>query len=98
MEPQLTPNKDVWRPFRCHILIRQHQLSAMNGSTAGVRLESAKKGTLIAESSHADLERTLLFNLRGAFVLTLQSKSVLPAWQKIILPTTQCYSISCRLA
>jgi len=33
--------------------------------------------TLIAESSHADLERTMLFNLRGAFVSTLQAKAVL---------------------
>ncbi|MGB7846077.1 MAG: TolC family protein, partial [Candidatus Acidiferrum sp.] len=39
--------------------------------------ESAKKGTLIAESSHADLDRTLLFNLRGAFVSTLQAKAML---------------------
>jgi cobalt-zinc-cadmium efflux system outer membrane protein len=42
-----------------------------------LRLESAQKGTLIAESNHADLERTLLFNLRGAFVATLQAKAVL---------------------
>jgi cobalt-zinc-cadmium efflux system outer membrane protein len=40
-------------------------------------LESAKKGTLIAESSHADMERTLLFNLRSAFVTALQAKAVL---------------------
>ncbi|MGC1645598.1 MAG: TolC family protein, partial [Candidatus Sulfotelmatobacter sp.] len=42
-----------------------------------LRLESAKKGTLIAESSQTDLERTLLFNLRSAFVSTLQAKAVL---------------------
>ncbi len=42
-----------------------------------LRLESAKKATLIAESSHADVERTLLFNLRGAFVSALQAKAVL---------------------
>ncbi len=42
-----------------------------------MRLESAKKATLIAESSHSDLERTLLFNLRSAFVSTLQAKAVL---------------------
>ena len=40
-------------------------------------MESAKKGTLIAESSHADLERTMLFNLRSAFVTALQGKAVL---------------------
>jgi cobalt-zinc-cadmium efflux system outer membrane protein len=42
-----------------------------------LRLESAKKATLIAESSHANLQRTLLFNLRGVFVATLQAKAVL---------------------
>jgi cobalt-zinc-cadmium efflux system outer membrane protein len=42
-----------------------------------LRLESARNGTLIAESSHADVERTLLFNLRGAFVSALQAKAVL---------------------
>jgi cobalt-zinc-cadmium efflux system outer membrane protein len=42
-----------------------------------LRLKSAKKATLIAESSHADLERTLLFNVRSAFVSTLQAKAVL---------------------
>ena len=42
-----------------------------------LRLESAKKATGIAVSSHADMERTLLFNLRSAFVSTLQAKAVL---------------------
>jgi cobalt-zinc-cadmium efflux system outer membrane protein len=42
-----------------------------------LRLESAQNETAIATSEQADLERTLLFNLRGAFVQTLQAKSVL---------------------
>src|SRR5580692_10156948 len=42
-----------------------------------LRLESAQKATAIATSEQADLERTLIFNLRGAFVQTLQAKSVL---------------------
>ncbi len=42
-----------------------------------LRLESAQKATKIAVSSQADLERTLLFNLRMAFVQTLQEKAVL---------------------
>ena len=42
-----------------------------------LRLESAKEGTVIAVSSQNDLERNLLFNLRGAFVQTLQAKAVL---------------------
>ena len=41
-----------------------------------LRLESAQKATAIATSDQADLERTLLFSLRTAFVQTLQAKAV----------------------
>jgi cobalt-zinc-cadmium efflux system outer membrane protein len=71
------PSKSYWRPLAGafespsinYLHERQHKRE--------LRLESAKKGTLIAESSHADMERTMLFNLRGAFVSTLQAKAVL---------------------
>jgi len=74
---QIAPRNGVWRPFLgtfeypgiSYLEERRHKRE--------LRLESAKKGTLIAESSHADLERTMLFNLRGAFVSTLQAKAVL---------------------
>jgi outer membrane protein, heavy metal efflux system len=42
-----------------------------------LRLESAQNATGIAVSSQADLERSLLFNVRSAFVGTLQAKAVL---------------------
>ena len=42
-----------------------------------LRTESAKKGTAIAVSQQDDLERGLLYNLRSAFVQTLQAKAVL---------------------
>ncbi|MGA2673534.1 MAG: TolC family protein [Terracidiphilus sp.] len=42
-----------------------------------LRLQSAKEGTQIAGSEHEDLERNLLFDLRSAFVQTLQAKAVL---------------------
>ena len=41
-----------------------------------LRLDSAKEATGIAASNQADLERNLLFNLRSAFVATLQQKAV----------------------
>jgi cobalt-zinc-cadmium efflux system outer membrane protein len=74
---QITPDRGVWQPFTgtfetptiSYLHERQHKRE--------LRLESAKKGTRIAESSQADLERTILFNLRSAFVSTLQSKAVL---------------------
>jgi cobalt-zinc-cadmium efflux system outer membrane protein len=74
---QISPDKGVWRPFAgtfespgiSYLHERRHKRE--------LRLESAKKATLIAESSHADLVRTMLFNLRSAFVSTLQGKAVL---------------------
>lgn len=74
---QIAPDRGVWRPLAgtlespsiSYLHERQHKRE--------LRLESAKKGTLIAESSHSDLERTLLFSLRGTFVSTLQAKAVL---------------------
>jgi outer membrane protein, heavy metal efflux system len=42
-----------------------------------LRLESAQKATGIASSGRADLERTLIFDLRMAFVQTLQEKAIL---------------------
>jgi cobalt-zinc-cadmium efflux system outer membrane protein len=42
-----------------------------------LRLEGAKKSTDIAASAFTDQERNLIFNLRSAFVQTLQAKAVL---------------------
>jgi cobalt-zinc-cadmium efflux system outer membrane protein len=42
-----------------------------------LRRDSARKATDVAEANLADQERTLLFNLRNAFVQTLQAKAVL---------------------
>jgi cobalt-zinc-cadmium efflux system outer membrane protein len=74
---QISPYKGVWRPFAgtsespniSYLHERQHKRE--------LRLESAKKGTLIATSNHADMQRTMLFTLRSAFVSTLQAKAVL---------------------
>ena len=74
---QIAPSQGVWKPFAgtfespgiSYLHERQHKRE--------LRLESARKGTLIAESSHADLQRTLFYDLRGAFVSTLQAKAVL---------------------
>jgi outer membrane protein, heavy metal efflux system len=40
-----------------------------------LRLQSAKQGTEVAGSQHADLERSLIFELRSAFVQALQAKA-----------------------
>jgi outer membrane protein, heavy metal efflux system len=46
------------------------------GHKRELRLESAKEATEIAVSGQADLDRTLLFELRSAFVQTLQAKAI----------------------
>ncbi len=74
---QIAPSQGVWKPFAgtfetpslSYLHERKHKRE--------LRRESAEKATLIAESTHADLERTLLFNLRSAFVSILQAKAVL---------------------
>jgi len=74
---QIAPDRGVWRPLAgtfespniSYLHERQHKRE--------LRLESAKKGTLIAISSHDDMQRTMLFNLRSAFVSALQAKAVL---------------------
>jgi cobalt-zinc-cadmium efflux system outer membrane protein len=47
------------------------------GGKRELRRDSARQGTAIAESTLADQERNLLFNLRGAFVQALQAQAVL---------------------
>jgi cobalt-zinc-cadmium efflux system outer membrane protein len=56
-----------------------------------LRRDSARQATLIADFTSADQERNLLFNLRAAFVQTLQAKSVLRVarenlayWDKVL--------------
>jgi cobalt-zinc-cadmium efflux system outer membrane protein len=74
---QLSPYAGHWQPLAgvtkspgvSQLIERQHKRA--------LRLESAQKATDIATSGQADLERSLLFNLRGAFVQTLQAKAVL---------------------
>jgi cobalt-zinc-cadmium efflux system outer membrane protein len=74
---QLAPYKGVWQPFAGTQFVGTFSYLHERRRKRELRLESAKKGTLIAESSHADLERIMLFTLRGAFVSTLQAKAVL---------------------
>lgn len=74
---QIAPSGAGWRPFAgtlfspsvSYLHERQHKRE--------LRLLSAQKGTAIAISTQADLERNLIFNLRDAFVRVLLAKAVL---------------------
>jgi outer membrane protein, heavy metal efflux system len=73
---QIAPYRGVWQPLTgtdfsanfSYLHERQHKRE--------FRRDSAKEATGIAVSTQSDLERTLLFNLRSAFVQTLQQKAV----------------------
>jgi cobalt-zinc-cadmium efflux system outer membrane protein len=74
---QITRNAGVWRPFSgvvetpgiSYLHEREHKRE--------LRRDQARQSTSIAESSYQDEARTLMFNLRNAYVQTLQAKSVL---------------------
>jgi outer membrane protein, heavy metal efflux system len=74
---QIAPHDGVWKPFAGTFESPGISQLFERRNKRHLRLESAKKGTIIAESTHADLERSLLFNLRSAFVSVLEAKAVL---------------------
>jgi cobalt-zinc-cadmium efflux system outer membrane protein len=73
---QISRYKGIWQPFTgtqfssnfSYLHERQHKRE--------LRLESAQKATAITVSGQADLQRSLLFNLRMAFVQALQEKAI----------------------
>jgi len=74
---QIAPYQGVWRPFAGTELSTNFGYLHERQRKRELRLESAQKATGIAVDTYADLERTLLFELRGAFASTLQAKAVL---------------------
>ncbi len=74
---QLAPYQGVYRPFAGTQFGPAFSYLHERAHKRELRLESAEKATGVAASQQEDLERNLLFNLRGAFVQTLQQKAVL---------------------
>ncbi len=69
-------NGNPYRPLGSLLPLVSASYLHERGGKRELRLESARKATAVAMSQLADQERTLLFNLRNAFVQTLQQKSV----------------------
>jgi cobalt-zinc-cadmium efflux system outer membrane protein len=75
-QPPPTGGANVYSPFAytepsssiSYLHERQHKRE--------LRLEAAKKTTDVTASAYTDQERNLIFNLRSAFVQTLQAKAV----------------------
>ena len=74
---QLTRYQGVWRPLAGATISPNVSYLHERRHKRELRLESAQDATKIAVSGQSDLERTLLFNLRNAFIQTLQEKAVL---------------------
>ncbi|HUE05311.1 MAG TPA: TolC family protein [Bryobacteraceae bacterium] len=76
-QPPPSGGPDVYRPFAYtfpygsvnYLHERQHKRE--------LRRDQARESTAVAESTYLDQERGLVFNLRSAFVQTLQAKAVL---------------------
>jgi cobalt-zinc-cadmium efflux system outer membrane protein len=74
---QIVPHNGVWQPLAGTDAVATFSYLHERDHKRELRLESAKEGAQIAESQHEDLKRTLEFNLRAAFVNTLQAKAIL---------------------
>jgi cobalt-zinc-cadmium efflux system outer membrane protein len=74
---QLAPHDGVWQPLRGTQISNTLGYLHERDHKRELRLESAKEGTRITEDQHQDLERTMMFDLRSAFVQVLEAKAVL---------------------
>ncbi len=93
-QPPLNGGQDSYNPFRYalpsaaldYLHERQHKRE--------LRRDSAQQATAIADLQLADQERNLLFNLRGAFVQTLQQKAILALAQENLAYYDQVLKVS----
>jgi len=74
---QITPSSGVWQPFAGTMFSTSLSYLRERDHKRELRLASAQQATAMAEAQQADTERTLLFNLRTAFVNILEAKRVL---------------------
>jgi len=74
---QVAPSHGVWTPFAGTFVSPGVSYLFERRNKRGLRYESAKEGTAIGAAQADDNERTLLYNLRTAFVGVLQAKAVL---------------------
>jgi cobalt-zinc-cadmium efflux system outer membrane protein len=79
---QIVPHDSVWTPLRGTDVQPNFSYLHERDHKRELRLKSAQEGTQIAQSQHADLDRTLLFTLRSAFIQTLQAKTVVKVAQE----------------
>ena len=79
---QIAPSRGVWQPFAGTFVSPGVSYLFERRNKRNLRFEAAKQGTAIGVAQESDSERTLLFNLRSAFVGILQAKAVLRLGQE----------------
>ncbi len=78
---QISPSRGVWQPFAGTFISPGISYLFERRNKRNLRFEAAKEGTAIGAAQSTDTERTLLFNLRSAFVGVLQAKAVVKVSQ-----------------
>ena len=73
---QVAPSHGVWQPFAGTFVSPGVSYLFERHNKRNLRYQAARQGTAIGSAQTADTERTLLFNLRSAFVGILQAKAV----------------------
>jgi outer membrane protein, heavy metal efflux system len=74
---QIAPSHGVWQPFAGTFLSPGVSQLFERRNKRNLRYQAAKEGTAISVAQADDTDRTLIFNLRSAFVGVLQAKAVL---------------------
>jgi outer membrane protein, heavy metal efflux system len=73
---QAAPHDGIWKPLAGTEVQGNVSYLHERDHKRELRRDSAEQATGIAASTHSDLDRTLLFNLRNAFVSILQARAV----------------------
>jgi cobalt-zinc-cadmium efflux system outer membrane protein len=74
---QAASHNGTWTPFKGTTEQPNFSYLHERDHKRELRLESAREGTQITQSQHEDLQRNMIFDLRAAFVATLQAKFIL---------------------
>jgi outer membrane protein, heavy metal efflux system len=74
---QIAPKGGTWVPFKGTYFVPSVSYLHEREHKRELRLESAQEGTRITQDMHEDLDINMIFDLRAAFVATLQAKAVL---------------------
>jgi cobalt-zinc-cadmium efflux system outer membrane protein len=74
---QISPHLGIWRPLSGVVITPGISYLHEREQKRELRRDQAKESTAVAEFTYLDQERTLVFNLRNAFVQALQAKAFL---------------------